>query len=75
LVFPAYVWLVIWPTRRPVATRIKILIWLATLLVTAPVSVFAFVDERYWLIGPTLLVLLLARGVVAAWPARSTNAA
>jgi len=72
LVFPAYVWIVMLPTRRAVAMRVKVSLWALTLVLTGPLAVLAMLGDRYWLIGPALAVLVLGRVAVMLWPDNTT---
>jgi hypothetical protein len=69
LVFPAYVWLVMLPTRRAVAMPGKIAVWLVAVLVALPGAFFGFIGDRAWLVGLVLAVLVIARLCLALLPA------
>ncbi len=81
LVFPAYVWICMIPTRSGESStsrhaglggrvgRVKLVVWLACIVMAAPCYWMGFIErETAWLV-PGLLVVLLARAVVV-WRVR-----
>jgi hypothetical protein len=73
LVFPAYVWLVMLPTRKPRPMGGKVALWLVTVVVTLPGAFFGFVGDRPALIGPVLVMLVAARVCLALLPVRESE--
>jgi hypothetical protein len=65
LVFPAYVWLCVVPTRRgtPLTPR-HVAVFLIAALVAAPLYWMAFVEGRMVWVAPALVIVLLARSLV-----------
>ncbi len=63
LVFPAYVWLCMIPTRDGLSgpTRHRLTIWAAAVLVAAPMFWMGFIERQTWWLGPGLAVVLAAR--------------
>lgn len=63
LVFPAYVWLCMIPTRdgHSGPSRGKVRIWLFSVSVAAPMFWMGFIERQTWWLGPGLGVVLLAR--------------
>jgi hypothetical protein len=68
LVFPAYVWLVMLPSRRGARMRDRVMVWLVALVVTVPAGYYYFLAEHFRVIGAALLVLLAARAAVEMLP-------
>jgi hypothetical protein len=63
LVFPAYVWLCMIPTRDGHAgpRRDKVRVWLFSVGVAAPMFWMGFIERQTWWLAPGLGVVLLAR--------------
>ena len=67
LVFPAYVWLCMIPTRdghsgtRGRSGQLKLLIWAAAVALAAPAFWMGFIERRTWWLAPGLAVVLVAR--------------
>ncbi len=67
LVFPAYVWLCMIPTRDghsgidDTAGRRKLIAWAVAVAVAAPAFWMGFIEREEWWLGPGLGVVLLAR--------------
>lgn len=63
LVFPAYVWLCMIPTRdgHTGPTRRKRNTWLFAVALAAPMYWMGFIERQTWWLGPGLAVVLLAR--------------
>ncbi|MFW6032693.1 MAG: hypothetical protein ACOCTI_04885 [Phycisphaeraceae bacterium] len=74
LVFPAYVFLVIWPTRRPRRPMVQTLGWLCATLAAAPMSYAGFVLGYSGWIPASLVVLVAARVAMEVLPLRSVPA-
>jgi hypothetical protein len=76
LVFPAYVWVCMIPTRdgHSGPSRDKVVVWIAAVVVAAPMFWMGFIERRtVWLV-PGLAVVLLSRAVVM-WRRASVGAA
>lgn len=75
LVFPAYVWICMIPTRdghtglAGNAGRRKVLVWAGAVGVAAPPFWMGFIERQEAYLAPGLLVVLLARLVVRSRPA------
>ncbi len=67
LVFPAYVWLCMIPTRAGESGfggdvgRRRLLVWAAAVALAAPAFWMGFIERQEWWLGPGLAVVLLAR--------------
>jgi hypothetical protein len=76
LVFPAYVWICMIPTRRTpgLLTRPKLLLWMLAVSIAAPSFALGFLMRQTWALGVGMAIVLLARLLVgpvsAAAPAR-----
>jgi hypothetical protein len=66
LVFPAYVWLCMIPTRdgHSGPSPGKVLVWAGAVAIATPMFWMGFIDQRTWWLGPGLGVVLLARLVL-----------
>lgn len=70
LVFPAYVWLLMIPTRDGhsglggTSGRRKLLIWCFAVGVAAPMFWMGFIERQTWWLGPGLGVVLAARAAL-----------
>lgn len=67
LMFPAYVWLCMVPTRDghssiagPIGRR-RLIVWAGAVALAAPAFWMGFIERREWWLGPGLAVVLLAR--------------
>jgi hypothetical protein len=69
LVFPAYVWLVMLPTKRAVSFRARVWLWAGVTVLALPAAFVAFVGEVFWLAIPVLGLLLAGRLALAWLPA------
>lgn len=79
LVFPAYVWLCMIPTRdgHSGPSRDKVAVWIAAVVLAAPMFWMGFIERQAVWLAPGLAVVLLSRGVVM-WrrsPPRSSSLA
>lgn len=70
LVFPAYVWLVMWPTRRAVPQRVKTGVFIAATVIALPMAAAGFIGGASWWIVVALGVVGAARGAYGAVQAR-----
>jgi hypothetical protein len=63
LVFPAYVWLCVIPTRdgHSGPSRQKLLTWAVTLALAGPMFWMGFIQRQNWWLGPGLVVVLVSR--------------
>ena len=63
LVFPAYVWVCVIPTRdgHSGPSRHKLRVWAAAVGVAAPMFWMGFIERQTWWLAPGLAVLLLSR--------------
>jgi hypothetical protein len=67
LVFPAYVWLCMIPTRQGhsgtagAIGRRRLLVWGAAVAIAAPAFWMGFIERQEWWLAPGLAVVLLAR--------------
>jgi hypothetical protein len=77
LVFPAYVWLCMIPTRdgHSGPSRGKVLIWAIAVAVAAPMFWMGFIERQTWWLAPGLGVVLLARLVLPRGGGRAAPAA
>lgn len=68
LVFPAYVWICVIPSREgtPRPTRLQIATWLVAVAAAAPMFWMGFIARETWWLAPGLGVVLLARLVLIA---------
>ncbi|MEX0886926.1 MAG: hypothetical protein WD009_10855 [Phycisphaeraceae bacterium] len=74
LVFPAYVWLCMLPTRHATAHGSRLGVYALTLLFTVPMGYYGFVvSDTGWLLA-ALAILILARLIVEWLPADTTAA-
>ncbi len=66
LVFPAYVWLCMIPTRdgHSGLNRQKVRVWAAAVGIAAPMFYMGFIERETWWLGPGLAVVLAARLMV-----------
>lgn len=74
LVFPAYVFLCMIPTRRPIAWPPRLAVFAAAVLLSVPMGYAGFVAGQAWWIAGTLTTLLAARAVLELWPRRQNSA-
>ena len=68
LPFPAYVLLCMIPTRRPIAGRTRVIVWLIATLVSLPFGYHAFMADTHAGLIVVGIVLLLARGAIDLLP-------
>jgi hypothetical protein len=63
LVFPAYVWLCMIPTRdgHSGPSRQKILVWAFAVGIAAPMFWMGFIERQTWWLAPGLAMVLVAR--------------
>jgi hypothetical protein len=63
LVFPAYVWLIMMPSRgrRGVPTHWNLLVYTVSVLIAAPMFFLGFVKQEMMWLGPGLGIVLIAR--------------
>lgn len=66
LLFPAYVWLVMIPTRRSKGRPepLHLTLWIAACVLAAPMFWLGFVEKREWWLAPGLLIVLVARVLI-----------
>lgn len=65
LAFPAYVWLVMIPTRAPTNPRHRVRVWAGAIGIALPMFWMGFIERSELWLGPGLLVVLLARLLVS----------
>jgi hypothetical protein len=64
LIFPAYVWLCMIPTRRPVARSDSLIALAVVVLMAMPMYWLAFIGNRMIWLAPALVIVLSSRMIV-----------
>ncbi len=74
LVFPAYVWLCMIPTRGEAGTtspsRAKLSVMAVAVVAAMPFYWIGFIERQTWWLGPGLLIVLAARAALPRGPVR-----
>lgn len=73
LAFPAYVFLCMIPTRRPVARNLRLIVFAIALLAAVPMGYAGFVAGHSWWIAGALGALAAGRGVIDLWSMRANH--
>lgn len=71
LLFPAYVWLCMIPTRGRGPTRVHVRVWLLACAAASPLMYIGFVERSTLAVIPAVALVLLARLFVPRMPVRA----
>lgn len=74
LLFPAYVWICVLPSRLSPPTRSTIAVWIGACALAAPAYWMGFIEREEWWLAPGLAAVLAARLLITRRPVGSGRA-